>query len=571
MIPSVPQLLKVGASAPAHVDPVDAVMGEIRLGGGRGGLLHLANAELQRDRRSRRRTRDSIAGVLAPNPQALVKLIGTGGAKSARGLRAQMAYLSREGGVPLRSSESTFGTELGPDDAAALSSAWGLPKSDRGGSDRTSHFVVSFPEGTDHGAAERAGRAWAAALFDNGTYGDRWDYYTAFHTDKAHPHVHVVVCRRGLDHGRWLKIARRGELSFDRLREVQVEVAAREGIFLTGTSRLSRGVHDRPVPDAEYRRAQAEGRAPVAPEHSLASAIAAAAEILDYARSYEAAAAALRTQGSPFAERLEAAAHTLVEGGELVIERGRPRHASEQEKVAHMVETTEKVVKEIREDLARIETNIGDIRNPRARADFLRSLSELKARSAPYVSDDLSMQTHRDSTRHSDYRGLPESDDARAKAIKSAADREVARVAERHGLDPEATAVRFGRASVSMGLGADYAREEWRERWASHQGESEGQTRAAVEAFHTEARAIYREASRELRGLERERPRAEPTPETLTRARQRDERAAEQPDAARRTAEEAARETPAERGAKEKPSRSRGRGERSREDDEWSR
>ena len=34
----------------------------------------------------------AIGGVLAPNPQALVKLIGTGGAANVRGLKAQMSF-----------------------------------------------------------------------------------------------------------------------------------------------------------------------------------------------------------------------------------------------------------------------------------------------------------------------------------------------------------------------------------------------------------------------------------------------------------------------------------------------
>ena len=129
-------------------------------------------------------------------------------------------------------------SELGVGDAAAIAAAWGLPETDRGGADRTSHFVVSFPQGTDPDAAERAGRAWAVALFDSGAYGDRWDYYTAFHKDTAYPHIHVVVGRRGLDEGQWLRVSSRGELTFDRLREVQVDVAAREGIALTGTTPL---------------------------------------------------------------------------------------------------------------------------------------------------------------------------------------------------------------------------------------------------------------------------------------------------------------------------------------------
>jgi len=115
-----------------------------------------------------------------------VKLIGSGGTATSRGLKAQMDYLSRQGDVPLVSSESTFGTELGVSDAAQIAAAWGLPDTDRGGADRTSPFVVSFPLGTDPEAAERAGRSWAEELFDSGAYGDRWDYYTAFHRDTAY-------------------------------------------------------------------------------------------------------------------------------------------------------------------------------------------------------------------------------------------------------------------------------------------------------------------------------------------------------------------------------------------------
>ena len=195
-VATVPELLRRGAMAPAHVSAVDAVMGEdwAHLELGRGSSVRPPADE---GRRTGSRRRAAVGGVLSPNPQALVKLIGTGGTASSRGLKAQMDYLSRQGDVPLRSSESTFGAELGPADAEQLPAAWGLPDTDRGGADRTSHFVVSFPQGTNPEAAERAGRAWAVALFDSGAYGDRWDYYTAFHKDTAYPHIHVVVGRRG--------------------------------------------------------------------------------------------------------------------------------------------------------------------------------------------------------------------------------------------------------------------------------------------------------------------------------------------------------------------------------------
>jgi hypothetical protein len=124
---SVPDLLRRGALAPAHVSAVDAVMGEdwARLELGRGSAVR---APADGGRRTVARRRAAIGGVLAPNPQALVKLIGMGGTATRLGLKAQMDYLSRQGDVPLRSSESTFRMELGANDAAQLAASWGLPE-----------------------------------------------------------------------------------------------------------------------------------------------------------------------------------------------------------------------------------------------------------------------------------------------------------------------------------------------------------------------------------------------------------------------------------------------------------
>ena len=505
--PSVPDLLRRGALAPAHVSAIDAVMGEdwAHLELGRGAP---ARSPSDAGRRSGPRRRAAIGGALAPNPQALVKLIGAGGTGSARALQAQMSYLARQGDVPLVSSESTFGVALGAEDATALAAAWGLPEADRGGADRTSHFVVSFPEGTDPGAAERAGRAWAAALFDSGDYGDRWDYYTAFHTDTAYPHIHVVVGRRGLDEGHWLRVSGRGELTFDRLREVQVEVAAREGIALTGTSRLARGVHERPVPDAEYRRAREAGREAVAPAHSEASAIVTAVEILEYARDYQGASAALRDQEPSFADRLEAAASTLLAGRALAVERAAATHLTTQEAL-RMAETIEQVQAEVRQNFVALEAEIRSVRDPAQRAAFLRDLAGLKAEAAPMLRDDLELQGYRAEAVHADYRGLPEvAGDTRAVAIKTAADQAVAGLAERVGLQPEAALARYAGESVSLGLGRDYRAEELAERAADRAtrgapAERVDVSMALIAAFHHQVGAIYRDAAERLRKLER--------------------------------------------------------------------
>ncbi len=507
---SVPDLIRRGAMAPAHIDPVDAVMGEdwAHLELGRGGAARrLGYGEMRR--LGARRRRAALGGVLAPNPQSLVKLIGSGGTSSAQGLRAQMNYLSRNGDVPLRASESNFGIELDAQDATGIAAAWGVPEQSRGGADRTSHFVVSFPAGTDAAAAERAGWAWAAELFDSGATGERWDYYTAFHTDTAYPHIHVVVGRRGLDHGDWLRISARSEITFDRLREVQVEMAAREGIALTGTSRLARGVHDRPVPDAEYRRARAEGRAPVAPAHTWATARVAAAEVLEHARVYQGAAETIREARPELADQLAEAAHTLLEGKEIVAARETASHLTTKEAL-DMARSIAEKQERIRENFRNLDKRLAEIPDPADRGAFLRRLGELKAEAAPLVREDFRLQAYGAETAHSGYRGLIVSqDDPRAVAIKAEADRAVEEVARRYGMDPEATLIRYGAASVSLGLGVDYQREERRERLAKEPGEDPERRDRMLAEFRDRVGKIYSEAVERLRAHERTDPRGE--------------------------------------------------------------
>jgi type IV secretion system T-DNA border endonuclease VirD2 len=500
-VASVPELLRRGADAPAHLSLVDAVMGEdwARLRLGRGGVAREPGAIGRGSRR-----RDAIAGALAPSPQALVKLIGAGGAKNARGLGAQMTYLSRTGDVPLRSSESTFGVEISAEEAGRLAADWGMPETDRGGADRTSHFVVSFPRGTDPAAAERAGRAWAAELFDSGAFGERWDYYTAFHTDTAYPHIHVVVSRRGLDEGQWLRISSWSPITFERLREVQVEVAAREGIALGGTSRLSRGVHDRPVPDGEYRRARAEGRAAVAPEHSALSAIATAAEILGHARAYQGAAASLTEGDADRAGRLAAAATTLLEGRALTAEcyALTDMTAKEAQDMARSIEAKQDAA---RENFSRLDETVGEVPDAATRCAFIRRIAALKAEAAPLLREDHRLQSYGAEAVHPDYRGFePDPRDPAAVIARAEADDKVARLAERFDLDPAASVARYAAERVSLGLGRDYRRQEIIERQERRAAlgkpeERPEEANGRILAFQAQARAIYRDAAERAR------------------------------------------------------------------------
>ena len=238
----------------------------------------------------RTRPRPSLE-VLRRKPQAMVKMIRRGGVGSAKAMRGQMAYLAKDGTVELEGSELYFGTPIDETLAPDMIRGWG--RTAPTGREWSTHFVVSFPIGTNEEAAYRAGRAWAETLFTTNAYGDCHDYYTAFHTDTDHPHMHVVVGRRGMESGEWLKISKRATRNYDELRRVQVEVAALEGIELEATPRLARGVHDRLPTDVEAQRARREGRAVRGHAHTLATAMRAATSTIAYARHFEADGALL--------------------------------------------------------------------------------------------------------------------------------------------------------------------------------------------------------------------------------------------------------------------------------------
>jgi hypothetical protein len=239
---------------------------------------------------------------MALAPQAIIKVIRNGGSHSPSQMKAQLDYIGRKETVaavangapahavysaPLRAHNSAMGADLQPDDAAEVALNWALGTgkySDGRNSDiaMTTHIVVSFPPGTDHNDAEAAGREWAERMFrprDNGEFGDddyynsyplngdedhdkfyekqNYRYFSALHTDRDHPHLHLVVDRRG-DAGGWLKIsARHPVLNYVNMREQMVTVARHHGIELDASSRSERGLGDvRPLTDVQIRLSQ---------------------------------------------------------------------------------------------------------------------------------------------------------------------------------------------------------------------------------------------------------------------------------------------------------------------------
>ncbi|MGY3281149.1 relaxase/mobilization nuclease domain-containing protein [Bradyrhizobium sp. S3.7.6] len=199
-----------------------------------------------------------------PHPQAIVRIVPRGGARTARQIRDQLKYLSRNGAVDLQRSERHQGVFLPYDRLDEIAQSWAEQTGNyqagqsaaESNQDLTTHIIVSFPPGTDTSRAHAAGRAWTETMFGSGYNGGSFDYFTAFHVDRQHPHLHVVVNRRALE-GHWLKIARRHpQQNYDNMRAVLVDAAYDHGIELDATRRADRGIMERPITYAEFRRRQ---------------------------------------------------------------------------------------------------------------------------------------------------------------------------------------------------------------------------------------------------------------------------------------------------------------------------
>ncbi len=196
---------------------------------------------------------------------AILKKIGRGGTANGKELRAQMDYLFSK-------SASLFGNAvvldpnargLTTEERGEIVGDWvedwrGAPKNGH-----TTHLLMSFPSHVRLEKAKLIAEAWAFEMFQSGEHQDDvWSYVAALHTDRPHPHVHIVVNNRGLVNDSWFYMAREHVFNLDVMKERMVAIAAEEGVFLDATSRTERGLLTYGPSRAEIERAREEGRAP---------------------------------------------------------------------------------------------------------------------------------------------------------------------------------------------------------------------------------------------------------------------------------------------------------------------
>ena len=196
---------------------------------------------------------------------AVLKKIGKGGTANAKELATQMDYLFSK-------SASIFGNGV-----VLVADAKGLTRDERNdivgdwvedwsGSPKnghTTHLLMSFPSHVRPASAKLIAEAWAFEMFQSGEHQDDvWSYVAALHTDKAHPHVHMVVNNRGTLNDTWFYMAKEHAFNLEVMKDRMVAIAAEEGVFLDATSRAERGLLSYGPSRAEIERARVEGRAP---------------------------------------------------------------------------------------------------------------------------------------------------------------------------------------------------------------------------------------------------------------------------------------------------------------------
>jgi type IV secretion system T-DNA border endonuclease VirD2 len=252
---------------------------------------------------------------------AVLKKIGKGGTANAKELAAQMDYLFSK-------SASIFGNGVVLD-----ADAKGLTKDERNeivgdwvedwrGSPKnghTTHLLMSFPSHVRPEKAKLIAETWAFEMFQSGEHQDDvWSYVAALHTDKAHPHVHMVVNNRGTINDSWFFMAKEHAFNLEAMKERMVAIAAEEDVFLDATSRAERGLLTYGPSRAEIERAWVEGRAPEERPRegkALEDALATMARTADTMRSLQHVAA---LTGLPeIGEKIAKAEEALRRGGVL--------------------------------------------------------------------------------------------------------------------------------------------------------------------------------------------------------------------------------------------------------------
>ena len=124
-------------------------------------------------------------------------------------------------------------------------------------------------------------------FFESGGYGDQWDYVLAVHDDRAHKHAHIILNNRGVENGIWFSCWAEGVMSPQLMREKQAEIAEGYGVMLDATTRLERGIFEKPAGIEEIYRAKEEACLPREIVMTAQESAIAQAQVVGFAKDYK--------------------------------------------------------------------------------------------------------------------------------------------------------------------------------------------------------------------------------------------------------------------------------------------
>ncbi|WP_071796426.1 LPD7 domain-containing protein [Natronohydrobacter thiooxidans] len=245
------------------------------------------------------RSYQHMARAAAGNRAVVVKLVRGGGCHDSRQLGNQLDYLMSKADRVF-DSQGTF-EQRGPltaDEAREAATRWSESWEGMTSSGQTAHLILSFPQDTDSRDVEVITERFCERMFEG-----QFDYIAATHSDRAHPHAHIVVNRRGED-GTLFTLRAGTDHSYEAYKDTLVELGQSYGVALEATSRLQRGIIHRAPTDAEYRRGRTTERPRIGADLDYARA-----QIARHAESYSALAA--------HARGIEAIDHARFTRGEI--------------------------------------------------------------------------------------------------------------------------------------------------------------------------------------------------------------------------------------------------------------
>ena len=188
-----------------------------------------------------------LSAVIKKHPEVMVKITGTN--KIAGTLKAHLSYLQRRADGDIEDERGVL-YEANAATVERILKQWGVAVEEGHENEREAlpedaaaerqrnqktiavHIVLSMPKHTNAAAVMRAARGFAGEELQN------HQHLLVLHTDKDHPHVHIVVNNIGNDLQR---LPRRRE-DMQRWREVFARELKSQGIEAAATPRKARGV-----------------------------------------------------------------------------------------------------------------------------------------------------------------------------------------------------------------------------------------------------------------------------------------------------------------------------------------